>query len=411
MNIRPQTGKITITLFLAQSLGSAGFIAVATVGAIAGAKLSGSQALAGIPSAVYLLGTAFTALGWGYAMDRIGRRGGLTAGLVLGIAGAGIATASVMAGNFLPFLAGMVLMGAANSALALGRFVAAEVNPPAARGRAISYVVLGGTVGAIAGPLLVGPTGRLATSVGSDELAGPFAAAAVLFLAGCLLVYARLRPDPRTIGIEISKAYPEEVPFAAARSIREIIATPCPLVAMTSMAIGQLVMVMLMVITSLHLKNHHHNLGDISVVFSSHTIGMYAFSVISGRLADRLGRTPVILIGASTLVLACLLAPLSPEVLPMSGALFLLGLGWNLCYVGGSSLLADHLSPLERARTQGFNDLVVGLFSAAGSLGSGLAFAAAGYSVMGLLGAALALVPLGSALWWQRAQRQKAVAV
>jgi MFS family permease len=79
-------------------------------------------------------------------------------------------------------------------------------------------------------------------------------------------------------------------------------------------------------------------------------------------------------------------------------SLFFLGLGWNFCFVGGSALLADQLSPLERARTQGVNDFLIGLASAAGSLGSGLAFAAVGYSPMGWLGAGLALIPFGLAL-------------
>jgi MFS family permease len=160
-------------------------------------------------------------------------------------------------------------------------------------------------------------------------------------------------------------------------------------------------MVMLMVITSLHMKDHNHTVPDISLVISSHVFGMYAFSILSGRLADRWGRGPVILVGAATLILACLTAPLSPDILPLGVALFLLGLGWNFCYVGGSSLLADQLSPDERARTQGFNDLLIGLVSAVGSLGSGIVFAAVGYGVMGLVGAGAAVIPLALVLWWQ----------
>jgi MFS family permease len=164
-----------------------------------------------------------------------------------------------------------------------------------------------------------------------------------------------------------------------------------------------------MVITSLHMKNHNHPLTDISVVISSHVFGMYAFSIISGQLADRWGRGPVILIGGGTLILACLLAPISPDVLSISIALFLLGLGWNFCYVGGSSLLADQLSPTERAKTQGFNDLLMGLVSAAGSFGSGIVFAAVGFGVMGIVGAFAALIPLGLTLWWQLARSRQSL--
>ena len=143
-------------------------------------------------------------------------------------------------------------------------------------------------------------------------------------------------------------------------------------------------------------------LTDISEVISAHTFGMYAFSILSGRLADRFGRGPVILAGSFTLVLACIAATLSPDVLPLGIALFLLGLGWNFCYVGGSTLLADQLSPIERARTQGFNDLLVGLASAAGSLSSGYIFSSLGYNTMALIAAAVAIVPFMLALIWQR---------
>jgi MFS family permease len=181
-------------------------------------------------------------------------------------------------------------------------------------------------------------------------------------------------------------------------------------VALTAMVVGQLVMVLVMVITSLHMKDHQHALGDISVVIAAHTFGMYAFSLVSGQLVDRWGRGPVIMTGATTLMLACLAAPLSPDVLPLGVSLFLLGLGWNFCFVGGSTLLADQLSPLERARTQGLNDLLVGLASAAGGLSSGLIFAALGFAVMAYISAALALIPLIVATAWYRGRRQVAVA-
>jgi MFS family permease len=132
---------------------------------------------------------------------------------------------------------------------------------------------------------------------------------------------------------------------------------------------------------------------------------MYAFSIFSGRLADRWGRAPVILTGGATLILACVSAPLSPDVLPISVALFLLGLGWNFCYVGGSALLADQLSPSERARTQGFNDLLIGSVSAAGSLSSGVLFAAGGYALVGMIGAGAAFITIALAMWWRMQRR------
>ena len=397
--------KITWILFANQSLASAGFIAASTINSIIGAKLGGSASFAGVPSAVYLLGAAFAASAWGYIMDQIGRRNGIVAGLTIGVIGNALVLVAIGNSSFLLFLTGMLLMGIANAAVTLGRFAAAEVNPPEKRGAAISNVVLGGTFGAIVGPLLVGPMGNFVRSLGMDELTGAYLATLILFAISSVVVFAGLRPDPRDLGKQVAVQYPDLALTSLteeARPIFEILRQPAALVAVIAMALGQVVMVAIMVITSLHMRNHQHNLRDISAVISSHTFGMFAFSVISGRLADKWGRGPVILIGASTLLLACIAAPLSPNVLPLAVALFLLGLGWNFCFVGGSTLLADQLSPLERSRTQGANDLLVGLASAIGSLGSGVIFAASNYTIIAVVAGFLALIPLLMSLIWLR---------
>jgi MFS family permease len=174
----------------------------------------------------------------------------------------------------------------------------------------------------------------------------------------------------------------------------QILRQPAAITAVTAMALGQVVMVAIMVITSLHMDDHHHARSDIYSVISAHTFGMFAPSIVSGWLLDRIGRGRMILAGAGILFLACIAAPLSPDVLPLGIALFLLGLGWNFCFVGGSTLLSDQLSPLERSRTQGTNDLLVGLASALISLSSGFIFAATSYTVMAIIAASLSLIPL-----------------
>jgi MFS family permease len=403
--------KITSTLFFAQSLGSAALISVATVQSLVGTELGGHDSWAGIPAMVFLSGSSLAALIWGHLMDRLGRRGGIISGLVVGSLGALLAGSAVIVHSFAWFLVGLLLLGVAQAALLLSRFAAAEVHPPEARGRAISNVVIGGTVGSILGPLLVGPTSHLSIRAGFDELAGPFGAAAGLLAIAILVISIRLKPDPRELGIAIAQRYPQADPSGGMkRTIPQILLKPASLVAVLAMVFAQMVMVMLMVITAVHMRGHDHALTNISFVIASHTFGMYAFSIISGRLSDRWGRLPVILFGSGTLALACLLAPLSPALIPLSFSLFLLGLGWNFCYVGGSSLLSDQLSPSERSRVQGVNDLLIGLASAVGSAGSGVVFAFVGFAIMGLTGAIFALIPLMATLWWLLASRNLAVA-
>src|SRR5215212_270834 len=231
--------KITWVLFANQSLASAGFIASATINSIIGAKLGGSASLAGVPSAIYLLGAAFAASAWGYIMDRTGRRNGMVAALVIGVIGNALVLIAIETSSFPFFLTGMVLMGITNAAVVLGRFAAAEVNPPGKRGAAISNVVLGGTFGAIVGPLLVGPVGNLARTLGMDELAGAYIATLVLFAISSVVVFFGLRPDPRDLGKQVAAAHPEPAHMSvtgAARPIFEIFRQPAALVAVGAMA-------------------------------------------------------------------------------------------------------------------------------------------------------------------------------
>jgi MFS family permease len=335
---------------------------------------------------------------WGRLMDPWGRRLTLATGLLVGALGAFLASRSVTRGSLWPFLLGALLMGFAQSAMQLGRFVSAEVHGPHERGRAISFVVMGGTVGAVLGPLVVGPSGRFAAAAGLGELAGPYAASVVLLVLSSLVLFTGLRPEPRDLARALAAGRDKAAPAEGPRSLREIVDDRAILLAMTAMILGQVVMVMLMVMTSLHMTGHDHSLGNVSIVISGHVLGMYAVSAVSGRLTDRWGRRPVIATGALVLVASCLAAPWSPRLVPLGLSLFALGLGWNFCFVGGSALLSDRLRPIERARIQGLSDFVMGTASALGGAGGALVYAARGYAVIGLLGAALALVPI-AAIW------------
>ena len=390
MSSKDAARKLKWTLFGAQAMGSAGFLVASTVTPIVGAELSGRPAFAGVPTAFYWAGGALATLVWGRLMDPIGRRRTLALGLLVGVLGASLASLFVTRHSFSGFVFGLVLMGAANSALQLARFMAGEVHRVEERGRAISTVVLGGTVGAVLGPTLVAPMSALAVSLGGPPLAGPYAASAFFFSLGAILVVVLLWPDPGKLAKEIQQA--DIAANAPVRSVREILQDQGVRVAGLTMAIAQVVMVMLMVITSLHMSHHHHALSSIAAVMSSHVFGMYAFSVFSGRIADRWGRGPLIGVGAVVLVVSCLMATLSTDVAPLAVALFLLGLGWNFCYVGGSTLLSDCLSQRERARIQSVNDFVLTSLAGTGSALAGVVFSSVGYAVMGYVSALVSLI-------------------
>lgn len=397
--------RTTLILFIAQCFGSAGFLAVATVTSIVGRNLTGSNSLATAPDAIFQLSASIAALIWGYAMDRLGRRGGLTLGIGIGIFGAGLIALAVVNKSLTLLFLGLAGMGAARSALQLARFAAAEVYPANERARAISNVVIGGTVATFIWAGISRYVDSWMITLGLDYLIGPYLMTCIFFLLASTIVFTLLRPDPRDIGKELSEFEKinriDLAPRDTSRPVLEIFRQPAVWVSTIAMVTGQVVMIMVMLVTPLYMSSHEHMLSHISLVVSSHVFGMYAFSILSGRLADRFGRSLVIILGAGILCAACLIAPLSPEALPLGFSLFLLGLGWNFCYIGGSSLLADQLSPEERSRTQGFNDLLIGLISALASLGSGFIYGTGGYGVLAVIGTILSICLIGLMLWWQ----------
>ena len=394
-----QQGKfaqtITRTLLAVQGMVSASTITSVTIAAIVGYDLSGNTNLAGIPGSVSQLGAAFSALLWSFIFERLGRRAGLTLGLSVGASGAALAAFAVMQGSFVLLLIGLAIMASAKASTDLGRFIAAEVNPPERRGRAVATVVLGGTLGSVLGPFLVASSSETARDLGIAELSGPYAVGGLLLILAAIIAFLYLRPDPAKLAAELAERYPtERRDKASARTRKVLFRQPLVIAAIAAMILGYAIMAMMMGITSLHMRNHAHTPLAISLVFSIHTLGMFAFSVLTGQLIDRWGRQKVIVSGTLMLLASCLLAPISTNFWPIAIALFLLGLGWNFCYVGGSTLLSDQLSSAEKAATQGTNDMMIGLTSAAVSAVSGVLLYRIGYGGMGLVGAVLSVILL-----------------
>jgi MFS family permease len=139
---------------------------------------------------------------------------------------------------------------------------------------------------------------------------------------------------------------------------------------------------------------HHHGLAATGLVIGVHIAAMYLPSPVTGRLADRYGARPVLAAGGLALLAAGVLAATAPggSVALLALALALLGLGWNLGLLGGTTLVTAAVPVGRRARTQGRVDLAVALAGAAGGTASGMVTAASSYATLGLGGAALALV-------------------
>jgi len=277
--------------------------------------------------------------------------------------------------------------------------------PPVRRASTLSMVVWAGTIGGVLGPNLGTLAGQQLDRVGVPAMAGVYVVTLVLVAAAAVVSFVLLRPDPRDLGWTPPSAPPGRTdptpvpgspePGYPVASVRQLLRRPSVGAAILALVAGQMVMTMIMTMTPVHMTNHGHDIGAVGIVISGHVFGMFALSPLSGRLTDRVGPLPVILVGLSVSATSAVLGAVAP---PDGGlllflALFLLGFGWNLGFVAGSTLLSSGLGSAERTRIQGVADALIWGSAAAASLGSGVVQTVAGYTALCLVGLALAVGP------------------
>jgi MFS family permease len=396
-----------LSLMAGVALGSTGHIAAVTVATIVAKDLAGTTLWSGAPSAAVVLGAALGATLLSRLMAARGRRTGLVLGYAVAVAGALVATVAI-SGRSLPlFMVGILLIGFGNSANLLSRYAAADLYPVARRASAIGLVVWGATFGAVLGPNLVGWAGQLSEGIGLPPLAGAYLLPIVFVGGAALLSFVMLRPDPYALADGSELEAMAERP-AGRTSLEALLRQPHVPTVVIALVAGQAVMVLIMTMTPLHMADHGHDLAAIGLVISGHILGMYALSPISGRLTDRFGSARIVAAGLIVVAFAAILSAVAP---PEGGpvlfvALFLLGYGWNLGFVAGSALLTDGLGVAERTRLQGLTDALIWSSSAAASIGSGVVVAVAGFTSLGLMGAALVVFPA-----WLVIARRRALTV
>ena len=354
--------RLIITLFVVSSLNSAAMIASFVLTPIISYSLSGRVQLIGLPNALSMVGRAGAGYPLGWLLDKAGRRIGLAVGLSFVIFGMLVSASAISAGSLAFFLGGAVLLGVGRAALEQTRYAAAEIFPLAQQAKVIGMIVFAGTVGAVGGPLLVEPAVGLARQQGFHEHVGPFWIGAALMAVALVLLLVALRPDPKELAALLARESDaakaaegpeggpqvegEEAPRGL-RQVMQLLKLPDVQLAMAAMAIGQLVMTLLMVVTPLHMNRADYKADAISYVLMAHTLGMFGLSGLSGWLAGRVGRVPMIFAGALVQVLAAITMPLSTELPVLFVSLFLLGTGVELqlycrflVAVGGAGRLA-----------------------------------------------------------------------
>ncbi|WP_088327417.1 MFS transporter [Bacillus subtilis] len=392
------------TLFvvsISQIFGGAGLAAGVTVGALIAQQMLGTDAFAGLPSALFTLGSAGSALIVGRLSQRYGRRTGLSAGFMIGGLGAiGVIMAAIINSIFLLFIS-LLIYGAGTATNLQARYAGTDLANHKQRATAVSITMVFTTFGAVAGPSLVNVMGDFALSIGVPSLAGPFILAAAAYMLAGVVLFIMLRPDPLVIArtIEAANEEPGDKGHLAATEHTEN--KKGIIVGATVMVLTQIVMVAIMTMTPVHMRHHGHDLGAVGLVIGFHIGAMYLPSLVTGVLVDRLGRTAMAISSGTTLLLAGVIAAFAPgdSMVLLVIALSLLGLGWNFGLISGTALIVDSTDTATRAKTQGTVDVLIALSGAAGGALSGMIVAGSSYLALSFAGGMLSLLLIPVVVW------------
>ncbi|MFJ7952983.1 MFS transporter [Lysinibacillus sp. NPDC096418] len=389
-----------IIVMLSQVFGGAGLAAGITVGALIAKDMLGTASFAGLPAALFTLGSALAAFIVGQLSQRFGRRYGLSFGFIAGGVGAiGVIIAANINSLALLFIS-LFIYGAGTATNLQARYAGTDLANDKQRATATSIAMVATTFGAIAGPNLVTPMGKIATAISMPALAGPFILAAVAYILAGLTLFIFLRPDP----LLVAKAIADEQQHKVAENVSALQKKANRigiLVGALVLILSHVIMVSIMTMTPVHMQGHGSNLSAIGMVIGLHVASMYLPSLGTGILVDKIGRTIVVVASGIILAAAGLVAAFAPgdSMVWVTLALMLLGLGWNFGLISGTTIIIDSTTIHNRARTQGSVDVWVALAGSAGSILSGVVVAYSSYAMLGFIGTYLALLLIPVMIW------------
>jgi len=351
--------------------------------------------MATLPVMGYVVGGALSTGLVARTQQRFGRRGSFQIGLAVAVGSALLCAYAASSKNFWLLCFATLVAGYYNANAGLYRFAAAELALPAWREKAVSMVMAGGLIGAVAGP-------NLATFT-RDALSVPFAGAYIALAAVALLSMAVMR------FIEFPPS-PTRKEAAGGRSLGEIMRQPVFIVAAAAGALSYGVMNLLMAATPIAMQICSLPFSDAALVLEWHVIGMFAPGFFTGHLIRRFGVLPVMGVGLA-LNLGCIVVALSGvELHHFLVALFLLGVGWNFLFTGSTTLSLTAYTAEERDRAQGALNFCVFATLALTSFASGVLVTTQGWQLLNY-GSLVPVALTGAALFWlAQTQRKQALA-
>ena len=355
------------------------------INGLVGLSLAPAPWMATLPVMGYVVGGAVSTSLVARSQSRWGRQVSFQLGLAVAVFSALLCALAVWLSLFWLLVLATFIAGYYSANGQLYRFAAAELATAAAREKAISLVLAGGLIGAIAGPNLAKFT-RTAFTV---PFMGAYLALAVV-AALAMVLMARIRfPAPPA----------QQAKSMQGRSVLTLMTQPAFLVAMFAAALGYGVMNLLMAATPLAMQVCGFGFDDAAFVLEWHVIGMFAPGFFTGHLIKRFGVVTIMGVGVLLNALCIALALSGVELHQFVGALFLLGVGWNFLFTGSTTLALNTYRPEEKDRAQGAINFAVFSVMAMTSLASGALVTSHGWTWLNL-GSIVPVALTGALLLW-----------
>ncbi|MEO0729325.1 MAG: MFS transporter [Pseudomonadota bacterium] len=367
---------------------------IATTPLAAYGMLGADKSLATLPIVLVHVGLMAATIPASLLMARIGRRNGFTLGALFGIVCGVVSVVAIYQQSFALLCIGAFLQGISGAFAWYYRLAAADGVEGQFKAKAIALVMAGGVVAGVLGP----QTAKWTVDWFDPVLFVGVYVMVSVYSAMMLLVVQGVR-IPRLTRAEQS---------AKGRPLREIARQPNFVVAILSSMFGYAVMTLVMSATPLAMLACGFGFADSATVIQAHVIAMFLPSFFTGHLIQRFGVHTIITVGA-LLELGCAIVNLSGITFAnFLIANILVGLGWNFCYVGGSTLLTSTYEPSERAKVQASHDFAVYATTATAALMSGVLQAQAGWTVVNASSIPLMMIVAGAGLWLMQSQRRAA---
>ena len=377
-------------LSLAQALyWSCSIIGIALT-ALIGQRLSPWPVLATFPLALLVLGNLMSVGALARWMQQLGRKRGLQRGAAFGIVAGLLAALAVHLQSFALFCAAMVLLGVYQASAGFYRFAALDGVDAQYKGRATAYVVAGGIAAALFAPsIAMHAVHWLAT-----PMAGAYAF--IAFLALCALLLLQWLPQSESVAPAPTTPSAPTQPVAASDMRRALWARPAIRQALLVTACGHGLMILVMNATPLAMHHHGHTLAMSTDVIQWHVLGMFAPSLIAGTLLDRFGAKPVAWAGAALLAASAAMALSGLAATQFLIGSLLLGAGWNLMLLAGTTMLTAAYVPNERVVAQPMMEWSNNAVAALMSFSCGALMQTLGWQAINWF----ALVVLAFVAWW-----------